>query len=58
MGQDMNSVLPFLFILIFTLNQNTFPPKKQNDEENYDHEENDEENDKHEENDEENDANE
>ena len=46
MGQEMDSVLPFLLILIFTLDQNTFPPKSQ-------HEENDEENDDHEENDDE-----
>ena len=60
MGQEMDSVLPVLLILIFTLDQNTFLPKSQheeNDEENRDHEENnddhEENNDDHEENDDE-----
>ena len=50
MDKDMKSALPFLFILILTLNQNTLPPKKRNDEEN------ELEKDKHEDNIEEKDA--
>ena len=50
MGQEMNSVLPVLLILIFTLDQDTFLPESQYDE---DHEENDEEHRDHEENDDE-----
>ena len=49
----MGTVLPVLLFLIFTLDQNTFLPKSQheeNDEEHRDHEENDEENRDHEEN--------
>ena len=47
MGQEMDSVLPILLILIFTLDQDTFLPKSQHDE---DHEENDEKHRDHEEN--------